>query len=97
MTKQDFVDAVADRAGISKREAGAATTADASRSTTSASSGDGRVGDSGISGVVTWSESGRAPEIKRRMQLHLIALPGQQSVQEQRFTVRCFKRCHALG
>jgi hypothetical protein len=49
---------------------------------------DGRVGDSGISGTVTWTESGGAAEVKRRMQVHLIALPGQQSVEEQRFTIR---------
>jgi hypothetical protein len=65
------------------------TVADGSRRPGSATRAEeGRTGDSGISGTVTWAESGRAPEIKRRMQLHLIALPGQQSVEEQRFTIR---------
>jgi hypothetical protein len=50
--------------------------------------GDPRVGDAGISGTVTWAEAGSSPEVKRRMQVHLISLPGQQTVEEQRFTVR---------
>lgn len=49
---------------------------------------DSRVGDTGISGTVTWAEAGGSPEVKRRMQVHLIALPGQQTVEEQRFTIR---------
>jgi len=48
----------------------------------------GRTGDSGISGVVSWTEPGARPEPKRRMQVHLIALPGQKGTDEQRFTVR---------
>jgi hypothetical protein len=64
--------------------------------TTSARAPDGsrepvsgpRVGDSGISGTVTLAEGGGSPELKRRMQVHLIALPGQQTVEEGRFTVR---------
>jgi hypothetical protein len=47
-----------------------------------------RVGDAGISGTVTLAEGGGSPEVKRRMQIHLIALPGQQTVEEGRFTVR---------
>jgi Carboxypeptidase regulatory-like domain len=48
---------------------------------------DTRIGDSGISGVVTWADPGVEPQPKRRMQVHLIALPGQ-GIAEQRFTVR---------
>jgi hypothetical protein len=47
-----------------------------------------RVGESGISGIIMWAEAGRSPEPKRRMQVNLAALPGQQTVTEQRFTVR---------
>ena len=48
----------------------------------------GRTGTSGISGVVMWAEPGGRPEPKKRMQVHLIALPGQKATDEQRFTVR---------
>jgi hypothetical protein len=76
-------------AAAKSRDVTTASVADGSRRPASATRAeDGRVGDSGISGTVTWAESGGAPEIKRRMQLHLIALPGQQSVEEQRFTIR---------
>jgi hypothetical protein len=49
---------------------------------------DERVGDSGVSGIVTWAEPGGEAEPKRRMQVHLIAVAGQPGVREQRFTVR---------
>lgn len=55
---------------------------------------DSRVGETGISGTVTWAESGNRPEVKQRMQVHLIALPGQQTVEEQRFTVRTDENGH---
>ena len=66
----------------------ASATGGSSQPASASSASDGRTGDSGISGTVTWAESGGPPEVKRRMQVHLIALPGQKSVEEQRFTVR---------
>ena len=58
------------------------TSADASRSEP-----DPRVGDSAVSGMVTWADGGAEAQPRRRMQVHLIALPGQD-IAEQRFTVR---------
>ena len=62
-----------------------------SDATASASDGSSeaneREGDSGVSGVVTWAEPGAEPQPRQRMQVHLIALPGQE-IAEQRFTVR---------
>ena len=67
-------------------KAGHLSSATASASDSS-SGADERGGDSGVSGMVTWAEPGAEPQPSQRMQVHLIALPGQE-IAEQRFTVR---------
>lgn len=44
-------------------------------------------GDGGLHGIVLWGEAGQAPTLQRRLQLHLIGLPGSPT-KDRRYTLR---------
>ena len=50
-------------------------------------SADPTLGDSGLYGIVLWGEAGQSPTLQRRLQLHLIGLPGSPT-KDLRYSLR---------
>ena len=50
-------------------------------------SADPTLGDGGLHGIVLWGEAGQPPALQRRLQLHLIGLPGSPT-KDLRYSLR---------